>query len=258
MTQRFESEWRARFERFALRHEEEALISGWSETGLRLRLLAFSDLMDSFKLASPARVLDVGCGAGSYVRLLAGLGHHVVGIDYSFPSLLRAVAADPGLKGRYLSGEAYRLPLGTESFDLVLSIGMLQALSAPDLALDEMVRVLRPGGLLVVEALNARAVASRVGRALKRLKGRVDRVRVYDPRIVERWIAGRGVQLDRRLPVCLPPRSLPQIGRLLDHGILRRGIEASAAASELVAHTFLFVGRKCETTTNHTKRGPLK
>jgi SAM-dependent methyltransferase len=249
----FESEWQARFERFALRHEEEAFISGWSETGLKLRLRSFSGLMDSFTLGSPAMVLDIGCGAGSYVRLLAGLGHHVVGVDYSFPSLRRAVAADPGLKGRYLAGEAYGLPFRSASFDLVLSIGMFQALATPERALDEMVRLLKPGGILVVEALNARAVASRVGRGLKRLKGRLDSVRVYNPRTVERWIAERGVRLDHRLPLCLPPRRLPMMASLMERGVVRRGMEASAMTAELVAHTFLFVGRKRDMSTHHIK-----
>ena len=250
MKQSFESEWQARFERFATRHEEEALISGWSETGLKLRLRAFSSLMDSFQLASPAALLDVGCGAGGYVRQLAGLGHRAVGVDYSFPSLMRAVAADPGLKGHYLTGEAYGLPFRSESFDLVLSIGTFQALATPERALDEMVRVLKPGGILVVEALNAKAVASRVGHGLKRLKGRLDSVKVYDPRIVEQWIAERGVRLERRLPICLPPRRLPLLARLLERNIVRRNIEASAVTAELVAHTFLFSGRKREANTN--------
>ena len=253
MKQSFESEWQARFERFALRHEEEAPISGWSETGLKLRMRAFSSLIHSFALVSQATALDIGCGAGSYVRLLAGLGHRVIGVDYSFPSLTRAVAADPGLKGRYLSGEAYGLPFRSESFDLALSIGMFQALATPERALDEMVRVLRPNGILVVEALNARAVASRVGRGLKRLKGRLDSVKVYDPRIVEQWISERDVHLDYRLPICLPPRRLPVMARLLELDVVRRGIEASAVTAELVAHTFLFVGRKPRANSNPIK-----
>jgi SAM-dependent methyltransferase len=253
MKQSFESEWQARFERFARRHEEEARISGWSEAGLKLRLRAFSSLVDSFELTSPAAALDVGCGAGSYVRLLAGLGHRAIGVDYSHPSLTRAVGADPGLKGRYLAGEAYGLPFRNEAFDLVLSIGMFQALAAPERALDEMVRLLRPGGILVVEALNERAIASRMGRGLKRLKGRRDSVRVYDPRSVGRWISQRGIHLERRLPICLPPRRLPVMVRLLERGVVRRGIEGSAKISELVAHTFLFVGRKPDASANLIK-----
>ncbi len=108
------------------------------------------------KLPVPAQILDLGCGAGNYVRFLADIGHRVVGLDYSLPSLRRASGC--GLEnrsGHYVGGDAYRLPFCSEYFDLVISIGVLQALGSPERALDEMVRVLRPKGLLVIEFLNA-------------------------------------------------------------------------------------------------------
>ncbi|MGH7398752.1 MAG: class I SAM-dependent methyltransferase, partial [Candidatus Rokuibacteriota bacterium] len=145
----FDAEWRSRFERFGRTHRDEAEVSGWSATGLRRRLELFATILPRLPLPSSARILEVGCGAGSYVRLLGGLGHRPVGLDYSRPSLARALASDPGGKGRYVAGDTYGLPFREATFDMVMSIGVLQALSDPERALDEMARLLSPGGVLL-------------------------------------------------------------------------------------------------------------
>src|SRR5262249_25159006 len=71
----FEAEWRARFERFARAYDDEPRISGWSDAGLRRRVAAFSEILPALRLPERARVLELGCGGGTYVRLLAGLGY---------------------------------------------------------------------------------------------------------------------------------------------------------------------------------------
>jgi ubiquinone/menaquinone biosynthesis C-methylase UbiE len=240
----FESEWRARFERFARRYDDEALISGWSAAGLQRRLALFQELLDVVGPASPATVLDLGCGAGTYVRLLAGLGHRALGLDYSLPTLARAMAGDPGGKGRYLAGEAYALPFRSESVDLVVSIGVLQALGDPERALDEMVRVLRPGGGLAIEALNSLALTTRAQRVLATIRRLPPRVLTHDPRRVQEWLAGRGLEPVRRMGLCLPPRQLPGLGPLLERGRVRRALDASPVLAATMAHAFWFVCRK--------------
>ena len=239
----FESEWRARFERFARTYRDEASISGWSEMGLKRRLQLFSSLLPSLDLSGGARALDLGCGGGTYVRLLAGLGHPAVGIDYSLASVHRAVAADPGRKGRYLAGEAYALPFRDGAFDLVVAIGVLQALTQPERALDEMARVLRAGGVLVVEALNARAAFALARRATERLRGLPARVRVYDPGQVERWLSDRRLRPLRRLPIHLPPRRLPGLVGGLDV-LSRLSGGRRSGLTQLTAHSFLFAARR--------------
>src|SRR5215813_3064424 len=167
----FEEEWQERFERFARYSEADHLISGWSVSGLRCRLALFSELLRGRVPQSPARILDLGCGAGTYVRLLADLGHQVIGLDYSLPSLSRALDADPKGAGHYVGGEAYNLPFCDERFDLVVSIGVFQVLASPEWALDEMVRVLRPKGLLVVEFLNGFELLAVLRSVGERLRG---------------------------------------------------------------------------------------
>jgi SAM-dependent methyltransferase len=240
----FEEEWRQRFARFAQRHEADHLVSGWSEHGLKRRLALFEGILKDEELPVSARILDLGCGAGTYVRFLTGLGHHVVGLDYSVPSLARAIAADPMRTGHYVGGEAYDLPFRSECFDLVLSIGVLQALSYPERALDAMTRVLRPYGILVVEALNGRAAAARARRAGEVVRGIRTRVRTFDPRQVQGWLFRRGFNLIRQVPVCLPPRRLAGLGQFLSRGPLARAVDGWPLLAETAAHSFLFAARK--------------
>jgi len=242
----FEAQWRDRFERFARAHDDEAIISGWSNAGLRRRVSLFSALLPSLRLPERAVALDLGCGGGTYVRLLAGLGHRAAGLDYSLPSLQRAVGADPGRKGAYLAGEAYHLPFGTAAFDMVVSIGVLQSLGQPDQALAEMVRVLRPGGVLVVEALNARGVIALARRVVQRLRGLGDRVRVYPPAQVRRWLEALDLDVEVAAGLCLPPRRYPGFARVLDASPVVALLNGVPGLVGLAAHSFLFVARRPE------------
>jgi SAM-dependent methyltransferase len=240
----FEAEWRARFERFARAHDDEALISGWSAAGLRRRLGLFGTLLPALGVVKDAAALDLGCGGGTYVRLLAGLGHRAIGVDYSLPSLARARGADPGGKARYLAGEAYTLPFRAEAFDLVLCIGVLQALAEPARAIGEMARVLRPGGVLVVEALNGRGLAGLVREAARRARRLPPRVKSYPPGNVRRWLAAHGLQVEVARGLCLPPRRLPGLGAALDAEPVARALVRRPWMAALAAHSFLFAARK--------------
>lgn len=240
----FEAEWRARFERFARTQTDEAAISGWSQLGLRRRVAVFSRILSSLGLPASPRALDLGCGGGTYVRLLAGLGHRTVGLDYSMPSLERARAADPGPKGRYLAGEAYGLPFRDGTFDLVVSIGVLQALAEPERVLDEIARVLRPGGALVIEALNRRALIARGRRLAEVMQRRPPRVRAWDPLEVVAWLDRRGLDLLERDGIYLPPRGMPALDRLLGGDSGGAAFDRHPPLATLAAHGFLFAARR--------------
>ena len=244
----FEAEWRARFERFARAFDDEPRISGWSDTGLRLRVAAFSSLLPGLGLPERARILELGCGGGTYVRLLAGLGYRTIGLDYSLPSLQRAVAADPGRKGCYLSGEAYQLPFAPRSFDLVVSIGVLQALSEPARALAEMTRVMRPGAALVVEALNGHGGVALARRVIHRLRGWPTRVRAYRPAEVRGWLEAEGLRLEAQPALRLPPRQAPWFEGLLETRPVRALLDTVPPLGNAATHSFLFVARREQAT----------
>jgi SAM-dependent methyltransferase len=121
----------------------------------------FLDLMARrLGLCNARDALDVGCGAGHWGRLLHPHLHRdakLVGVDReeAFLDLARK-AAEPG-RITYLSGEAEALPFPDGSFDVVTCQLVLIHVREPRLALAEMRRVLRPGGVLLAAEPDNRA-----------------------------------------------------------------------------------------------------
>ena len=95
----------------------------------------------------PLDALDVGCGTGFLSLELAARGHRVTGIDFA-PAMLeeaRRKAAERGAAIRFEEADAEQLPFSAGSFDLVVSRHVLWTLPHPEAAIDEWIRVLRPG-----------------------------------------------------------------------------------------------------------------
>jgi len=108
-------------------------------------------------LRNGARVLDVGCGTGIVSRLAArrlARSGEVVGIDLSDGMLAKAarLIENDGLNGRITlkKGDAEQLPFADAAFDAVLSLYALRHFPDPAKALQEMLRVGKPGSLAVV------------------------------------------------------------------------------------------------------------
>jgi ubiquinone/menaquinone biosynthesis C-methylase UbiE len=100
-----------------------------------------------------ANALDVGCGEGRFCRMLRDRGIATTGIDPTLTLLRRARERDPG--GDYREGRAEALEFADASFDLVVSY--LTLIDIPDIrqAIPQMVRVLKPGGTLLIANLNS-------------------------------------------------------------------------------------------------------
>ena len=92
------------------------------------------------------RILENGCGVGMYVEHLAPLGGTILGLEYDFE---RAAEARSRSK-RILNAAGESLPLPSNAFDLILSHEVLEHVHDDVQAVREMVRVLRPGGRIVL------------------------------------------------------------------------------------------------------------
>ena len=132
--------------------DEQHRLTGRSAGGMleheRVRRLV------SARLAPASRVLDVGGGTGVHSRWLAADGHAVTLVD-PVPAQVEIASGIEGVTA--VVGDARSLAAESASVDAVLLFGPLYHLDARrdrDLALAEARRVLRPGGLVMVQAIN--------------------------------------------------------------------------------------------------------
>ncbi len=116
------------------------------------------------------RVLEVGAGFGRLADEYAGYDH-VVLLDPS-EAMLRGAREHIGDQARFtlVSGEANHLPFVDRSFDTVVCVRMLHHLENPRPALTEFARVLRPGGVLVLETANKRNLKAILAYLTRRLR----------------------------------------------------------------------------------------
>ena len=121
----------------------------------------FLDLISRrLEIDASGDVLDAGCGAGHWGRaLLPYLGPHarLTGVDpeEAFLELARA-GTDPA-RSSFVTGTAEALPFADDSFDLVTCQTLLIHVRDPSMAIAEMMRVLRPGGVLLAVEPDNRA-----------------------------------------------------------------------------------------------------
>jgi SAM-dependent methyltransferase len=162
----------------------------------------------------PSRVLDVGCGQGTQLLRLARNGHHVTGLDSSrtlLDDLERALDEETGdvrVRVRAVRDDLRNLTalFAAESFDVVLCHGVLMYFADPGPLLDDLARLVAPGGVLSLLVRNGDALAMRPG-----LLGDWDTARrafedmAYDNRI---GVAARADRVDD-LIASLAGRQLP-------------------------------------------------
>lgn len=189
MNNDFQTRWRDRFHGYAVHGDDDASIAGWSEGGLHARLRNFQ--LQWVPPVAEQTWLDVGCGAGTYSRLLASHGMQVIGMDYSLLTLIRARERSKQV-ALWCAADATRLPVRAQSFDGVLCFGVMQALSAPDGAVRELSAAVKSSGELWIDALNAWCLPNLLKTWWRKLRGRPMHLRYDSPWALKRMLTSHG------------------------------------------------------------------
>ena len=104
-------------------------------------------LIERARLQPGERVLDLACGTGDIAFAAAAAGARVVGLDLTH-RMLQLAAQKSGTAG-LVTGDMTTLPFGPQTFDVVTTGYGLRNVPDLNLAIDEIARVLRPGGRLL-------------------------------------------------------------------------------------------------------------
>ena len=118
-------------------------------------------LFEALGLSGDEAILDLCCGAGRHMAAVRSLGFDVVGADLS-PELLALARTRPGLAGRLVRADIRSLPFADATFDVAVnlftSFGYFDDDEQNTAAFGEMARLLAPGGWLVVDHINRKAL----------------------------------------------------------------------------------------------------
>jgi ubiquinone/menaquinone biosynthesis C-methylase UbiE len=112
-------------------------------------------------------VLDVGCGTGDYAQLFDPGRTSYLGIDISDRMIAECARLFPAHRFKVADGDSIEAANG--SFDLVLSIGVLEYLTDPVSHLSELARVTKPGGNVIVAVPNGSNRSKRLDRPVRAL-----------------------------------------------------------------------------------------
>ncbi|MFN2199602.1 MAG: class I SAM-dependent methyltransferase [Caldilineaceae bacterium] len=154
--------WSPAYDRFAAAYDAVDWFTGNYTHVLRLRALDYLPL-------PPARVLEVGMGTGKLHGLLASR-YDMAGMDFA-PGMVQQTQrrlAELGRRSALTVGTVYGIPWPNATFDAVLSTFAFSAFVDAGSALDEMVRVTRPGGSVIIvdagEAMDGNRMAHLLAR----------------------------------------------------------------------------------------------
>lgn len=139
------------FDNWPLKYEQ------WFQTpiGRLVKSIELAHIMELLAPGSNDHILDVGCGTGIFTENYRQAGARVTGIDLAWPMLAYAVRKQTLAGMSPAVADMRSLPFADGSFDKTVSITALEFVADAPGAVQELLRVTRKGGKLVIATLNS-------------------------------------------------------------------------------------------------------
>jgi len=183
--------------------------TGYAGHRVDLRESRIRKLLRLLEGETPGRLLDVGCAGGELAALLVARGWRVDGAEAE-PALVEAARAR-GIDARAVDLDRAPLPWPAGAFEAVVAAEVIEHVVDTDHLLAEMVRVLRPGGVLVVTTPNLASLENRLRLLLGRYPMWMDvgvegtgHLRYYTPRMLRHQLARHGLRVERHVGNWVP------------------------------------------------------
>jgi malonyl-CoA O-methyltransferase len=125
----------------------------WDATPSPIVAVERRHLLPWLEKLAPQHCVDVGCGTGRWAAEVGALG-----FDASC-EMLAVAAGKPGLRGKLAAADAIALPIASEAAQFVLCCLTLAHIRQRDRAVRELVRILAPGGALIITDFHAAGAA---------------------------------------------------------------------------------------------------
>ncbi len=159
-------------------------------------------------------VLDLCCGSGAYIVDLLGYAKSVVGLDFSRNLIEAAATRFKSEAVAFVEGDARILPFVAESFDTVFSFASLYYVPDVQKAISESARVLRPGGVAILDLGNSRSLATLTGAMSHRWYGWAKPYAIPYKKIIEA-VSRAGFSIEEHHAFQILPLFGPRLVQLL-------------------------------------------
>lgn len=180
----------------------------WANRAINLRETRLRRVVEIIAEEPPARLLDVGCGAGEFSGPLVADGWQVFGAELILSQARHA--CDRGVRAAVCEISS-GLPFRSAEFDLVFAGEIIEHLIDTDGFLSELNRVLKPRGVLVITTPNLASLENRLRLFFGFYPQWVDyslgssgHVRAYTPRVLRAQLAAHGFSVERHVGNWIP------------------------------------------------------
>lgn len=154
-------------------------------------------LASAMELTPGMTIVDVGCGLGylgwTYWKHYGNSGTYI-GVDCSLSLLIdsNGIASEWSTGGTacFINGDSYKIPIATGTIDLTMCQTLLMHLEFPEKALHEMVRITKPGGIVMCKELDSVSRYLRLGYSTVKEDEDIDDI-IFRRRMKLTWIRGR-------------------------------------------------------------------
>jgi ubiquinone/menaquinone biosynthesis C-methylase UbiE len=222
-----------RWKRFKLVPEMEGTVAQWyaRQRGTQRQIESFRKQAVELTAGLPSgtNVLEIAPGPGYLAVAIAQLGRcHVTGLDISrtFVEIAKEKAREAGVKVEFRHGDVANVPFDSNSFDLIVCQAAFKNFTQPVRALDEMHRVLRVGGTVVIQDLSKDASSAEIEGDGAQSRQRVhDEIRAGDDTSTPRLLVGpvRASRRRERLPDVRHQKRRDRFGGAVEEDDRREG-----------------------------------